>query len=193
VGLDAAAYARQLKQLLPQGVAWSLESGSRFSKLLLGLADELARVDARGGTLIDECDPRTTLETLTDWERVYGLPDTCVVSEQSVDQRRAALVAKVIALGGQTPAYFIALAAAMGFAITVTEFTPHDVEDDCDQPIDGDDWAYAWQVNAALGATSELTVDDPVDEALTWWGNTSLECVMRRLKPAHTYLLFSYS
>ena len=193
MALSAEAYARHVKALLPVGAAWSLEATSTLSKLLTGMGEELARVDGRGVTLIDESDPRTVLETLEDWERVLALPDACVSGEQSVNQRRAAVTARVIALGAQTPAYFIAIAAALGFAVTITEFSPYDVEDHCDAFIYGDAWAYAWQVNAAIGDSGELSVDDPVDEALTWWANTSLECALRKLTPAHTYLLFSYN
>jgi uncharacterized protein YmfQ (DUF2313 family) len=45
-----------------------------------------------------------------------------------------------------------------------------------------------------LGDTrSTLTVNGRVSDPLAAWGNTLLECVMRRLKPAHTTLLFSYT
>jgi uncharacterized protein YmfQ (DUF2313 family) len=191
LGVDA--YARHLKQLLPPGVAWNLEPDSNLSKLLTGIADECARIDGRGAALIDETDPRTTFELLTDWERVLGLPNPCVTTEQTVAQRRAAVLAQVQSLGGATPAYSIVIAAALGYTITVTEFSPFDVDDDVDTPLYSDDWAFAWQVNGPLNTIGELGVDDDVDEPLAWWGNAALECVMVRLKPAHTLVMFSYS
>jgi uncharacterized protein YmfQ (DUF2313 family) len=191
--LSAEAYARQLKQLLPLGQAWNLEPTSNLSKLLTGVADECARIDGRGVTLFAEADPRTAFELLTDWERVLGLPNPCVTTEQSLAQRRAAVLAQLISLGGQTPAYFIEIAAALGYAVTIAEFTPHDVNDDVGQPIDGDAWAYAWQVNAPLNTIGELSVDDPVSEPIAWWGNVALECVLTRLKPAHTFVIFAYT
>lgn len=190
--MDAHAYARQLQQLLPRGAVWWLESSTTLSKFLLGLSDELARVDGRGVTLIDEWDPRTTFELLGDWERVYGLPDPCVGTDPSIVQRRASLVAKVIGIGGQTPAYFIAVAAALGFSITITEFSPHTVDDDVEAPIVGDDWAYAWLVTAPLNTVGELTVEETVDDPLSWWTNLVLECVLQALKPAHTQIVFQF-
>jgi len=191
--LSADSYARQLKQLLPMGAAWNLDAGSRLSALLRGLAEEFARVDGRAAALIEEADARTTFELLTDWERVLGLPDPCVIGEQSFAQRRAAVVARLVGLGGQTPAYFIGVAAALGYTITVTEFSPHDVDDDVEAPLYGDDWAYAWQVNAPLNTVRELTVNDPVSDGLAIWGNEALECVLNRLAPAHTLLVFEFA
>ena len=191
--LAAPAYTRHLKALLPQGAAWDLEAASVTSQLLAAIAEELARIDVRARGLIQESDPRTCDETLPDWERVYGLPDLCVGTGQTEAQRRAALVARVVSLGGQTAAYYIGVAAALGYVITVTEFSPYDVEDDVDAFVYGTEWAYAWQVNAALNTVIEMTVDDGVDEPIAQWSNVLLECVLTRLKPAHTHLLFSYS
>jgi uncharacterized protein YmfQ (DUF2313 family) len=192
VALSAAAYVRQLLALLPPGAAWRREPGT-LVQLLTGLADELGRVDGRGAALIDESDPRTTFETLSDWERVYGLPDPCVGGSPSTPQRRASLVAKIVGLGGQSPAYFIAVAAALGYTVTITEFSPADVNDDVDQPIEGDAWAYAWQVNAPLHSVFEMTVEDGVDDPLAAWSALPLECTLAALAPAHTIPIFTYA
>lgn len=191
--LNAEAYARQLKQLLPTGAAWNLDIGSRLSALLRGLAEELARVDARGDALVDESDPRTTVEMMTDWERVLGLPNPCVTTALSVAQRRAAIVERVTSLGGQTPVYFIAVALALGYTITITEFRPYNVGDPVNVPIYDDAWAYAWQVNAPLNTVILGDVLSGVDDPLASWSNESLECVLTRWKPAHTHILFAYT
>lgn len=191
--MTVEAYARQLLQLLPRGAAWEVEPQDVRWRLLLGIAEEFARVDARAGVLVDEADPRTTSELLTDWERVFGLPDPCVGSDLTLAQRRAALLARYTGLGGQTPAYFVGVAAALGYTVTITEFRPYSVNDSVDTPLYDDPWAYAWQVNAPLNTIGEFTVDTPVSEPLAWWGNAALECVLTRLKPAHTRVLFAYT
>ena len=53
-------------------------------------------------------------------------------------------------------------------------------------------WAFAWAVNATSTTVNELTVDDTVDDPLAYWGNAILECVLERIKPAHTYVVFAY-
>lgn len=196
MGLTAADYLAQLQGLLPPGPAWPSDPDAILTHLLQALADEAARVDNRAVQLIEEADPRTTSELLADWERVAGLPDPCVVAAgvtQSTAQRRAALLARLTTLGGQSAAYFIALAAALGYAVTITEFHLHDVLDDIDYPLYAAPWQFAWQVNAALNSVFELTVIDTVDDALAAWSNVALECVINRFKPAQTLALFSYT
>lgn len=182
-----------LKSLLPRGAAFSVETDSNVHKVCLAVADEFARFDARGENLIEELDPRTTFELLADWERVYGLPDPCLGANQNTAQRINSLVQKITAIGGQTAAYFIAVAAVLGFTITITEFRAHTVDDDVDYSLYGDDWNFAWQVNAPLNTVIEYTVSDTVDDALAVFGNAQLECVLQALKPAHTVIIFSYT
>ncbi|MDP1682723.1 MAG: DUF2313 domain-containing protein [Burkholderiales bacterium] len=191
--MTAEQYLSQLQALLPLGAAWPRDAEATLTKLLQAFSDELARVDGRAAALIDEADPRTTSELLTDWERVAGLPDSCVAVEQSTAQRIAALVTKLTTIGGQSATYYIALAATLGYAITITEFHEHSVDDDVDYPLYSAAWQFAWQVNAPLNTIFELSVDDSVDDPLASWGNEALECVINRLKPAHTHVLFAYA
>lgn len=193
MGMTAADYLAQQQALLPQGAAWPREADATLTQLLNAFAEEFARIDGRALNLIEEADPRTTSELLADWERIAGLPDTCVTTSQTTAQRRAALVARLTTVGGQSAAYFIALALSLGFSITITEFQQHTVEDDVNHPLYGQPWNFAWQVNAALDTVGYLTVDDTVDDPLAWWGNDALECMINRLKPAHTLALFAYA
>ena len=193
MGMTADDYLAQLQALLPQGPAWPRDAGATLTKLLHAMADELARVDGRAAQLIEEADPRTTAELLADWERVAGLPDSCVTAAQTTAQRRAALHARLTTLGGQNVSYFIALAASLGYTVTITEFRLHTVEDDVEYPLYGHPWQFAWQINAPLNTVGTLSVTDTVADPLAWWGNELLECVIRRLKPAHTHTLFAYS
>lgn len=193
MGMTAEDYLAQLQALLPQGPAWPRDAGATLTKLLQAMADELARVDGRAAQLIEEADPRTTAELLADWERVAGLPDSCVTAAQSTAQRRAALHARLTTLGGQSVAYFIALAASLGYTVTITEFRLHTVEDDVEYPLYGHPWQFAWQINAPQDSVGTLSVTDTVADPLAWWGNELLECVIRRIAPAHTHVLFAYS
>ncbi len=193
MGMTAADYLAQLQALLPQGPAWPRESSANLTKLLRAMADEFVRIDGRASQLLEETDPRTTLELLADWERVAGLPDSCVTASQTTAQRRAALHARLTTLGGQSAAYFIALAESLGYTVTITEFHLHTVEDDVDYPLYAAPWQFAWQVNAPQDTIGVFSVADTVDDPLAWWGNESLECVIGRLKPAHTHVLFAYS
>lgn len=103
MGLTSTDYLAQLQALLPPGPAWSKDEDAPLTRLLTGLAQELARVDGRALQLAKEADPRTVAELFADWERVAGLPDDCAIAfggDQTVAQRRAALLGRLAALGG---------------------------------------------------------------------------------------------
>jgi uncharacterized protein YmfQ (DUF2313 family) len=180
--MDAPAYARQLKQLLPTGSLFTMEPDSWLSKLLLAIGDELARVDARGEKLLDEWDPRTAVETLEDWERVLGIapPTTATTAD-----RQVAIVAQYVARGGSTAAYFIEMAARLGFVATVTVTAASTWRMDVD--LAASSAAYTLRVSefrAGSSRAGDRVANKDVAE---------LESVINRAKPAHTLALFAYS
>lgn len=84
----AAAYARMQKALLPPGRLWRLTPTSVLSAILLAAGDELERVSGRARDLVEEADPRTTTELITDWERMLNL-----AAAATIEERRALVVA----------------------------------------------------------------------------------------------------
>jgi uncharacterized protein YmfQ (DUF2313 family) len=184
MAVGAEAYARQLKQLLPPGKLWLLEEDSVLSAFMLGLAEEFARVDARGQALLEEADPRTSTELLAEWERVLGLPDDAVLSIPSTEEgRRLAVVTKLLATGGQSKAYFQALAAVAGYSVSIYDAFGLTVarvgRTRAGQRCVGTAWAHTWRV----------TVSPPTGPALT---TQELERFIRRAAPAHTAVIFTY-
>lgn len=198
---DAAAYADQLKSLLPRGAAWSVPPGSALDAFLLGFAEEFARLDRRGTDLMREADPRTTLEMLADWERVAGLPDSCYAAPDNLPERRVALAQKVTGLGGQSRAYFIDLAARLGWDIEIEEHRPARIGMRLGGRLNSLDWAHTWTVHILPfdGDPSEdpfriarAKIGDRMGVRLRGWGAIDLECVIRRAAPAHSIVLFAY-
>jgi uncharacterized protein YmfQ (DUF2313 family) len=194
--IGATDYLAQLQALLPQGQAWPRDADAALTQLLHAWADELARVDGRAADLVEEADPRTTAELLADWERVAGLPDPCVealAGSQTTAQRRAGLAAKLTTIGGQSAAYYIALAASLGYVVSVTEFRPFTAGSSAGDALTNGDWIFAWQVNAPQDTIVEFAAGRScAGEPLRAWGNELLECAISRLKPAHTHVLFAY-
>lgn len=188
-------YKQLLKSLLPPGEAFPRDVGTNLDQLLAALAEEWARIDARGDQLIVDGLPATTSELLTDWERVLGLPDKCAGTlETTMQGRRNAAVSKLTSTGGQSRAYFIAVAKALGYTITISEFRPFRAGlSQAGDPLTNGDWVYTWRINAP-----ETTIIDfragrsSAGEPLRTWGNDTLECKINQLKPAHTIALFGY-
>lgn len=191
----AAEYKEHLKALLPPGQAFPRDPGTGMDSLLDGMSEELARLDLRGLRLIEDANPLAASELLSDWERVAGLPDKCAGTlETTIQGRRAALVSKLSSSGGQSPAYFIDVAASLGYQVTIEEFRPFRAGmSDAGDPLTNGDWVFTWRVHAP-----EVTVipfiagQSAAGEALGTWGNDTLECKFNQLKPAHTHALFAY-
>ena len=188
-------YKSQLKALLPPGEAFPRDTGTNIDDLLSALAVEWSRIDARGEALIVDALPSSTSELLSDWERVAGLPDKCAGTlETTMQGRRNALVSKLNSTGGQSKAYFIEIASALGYDVTIEEFRPfHAGWSVAGDALTNGPWAFAWRVRGP-----EVTVipfragQSAAGEALQTWGNDTLECKLNQLKPAHTIALFAY-
>jgi uncharacterized protein YmfQ (DUF2313 family) len=177
--------------------------------LVAGLAEIWgSQIDVRAADLLErESDPRSTIELLEDWERVAGLPDPCVAEPLTIEARRAALVNKLTTEGGQSRAFFIGVAAALGYTITIREHSPFMcgisqcgvTEDDAGDPyweIGAPEIRFFWSVRVGAVRVSwwrfgsaVIGVDPHVRIALA----TDLECLFRRWKPAHTEVVFDYS
>lgn len=64
---------------------------------------------------------------------------------------------------------------------------------DTEYGVTDEPWQFVWQVNAALNTVRDFTTEDDTEMALAVWGNTLMECVINRYKPAHTLVIFAYS
>ena len=188
-------YASLMKSLLPPGIAFPREPGTNIEQVLLGCAVELSRLESRADALAVDVNPLDTLELLPDWERAAGLPDKCSGTlEATLQGRRNVLVAKLTSTGGQSKSYFISVAKALGFEITISEFRPFRAGiSQAGDPLTNGDWIFAWRVNSTETTIIEFRAGlSAAGEPLRDWGNDALECKINQLKPAHTIVLFGY-
>lgn len=178
--------------LLPPGAAWPQHMQAVLPDLLQSFADEFTRLHLRADQLLEERSLLSTYELLDEWELDLDLPDICDQSARDSDARRAAIAARMLSSGEQTIAYYLQVLSAYGIQASITEYKPGSVDSDVDAAVGGDDWIYAWQVDLPESMVREFTVINGVDDALAEWGNTFVECLIRRLAPAHTIPLFGY-
>lgn len=162
-----------LEQLIP------VEIGTGFGKDLAVEGSYLDDACDRAEKLLLETYPDTTSELVTNWERICGIvpPDGA-----TLQNRRNAVIRKLREVGGLSRAYFTALAALMGFTITIDEpfategphvwrITFHD------QPI--------YEFRASESCAEELLLD--------WEDATAAEGLFQDLKPAHSRLIIAYA
>lgn len=141
----------------------------------------LDKVADRAAVLLLEMIPGSCNETLADWERVLGLPDPCTGPLPTVQLRRLAVVAKDAAGGGLSRGYFTGLALDLGVVITITE------------GVGGD--PYTWRVDSSSAPVRHFRAGQSTsgDRLRTWEEEVPLmECIILRLKPAHTHVIFAY-
>lgn len=194
--MDRAAYLTFLQSLLPPGQAWSFDHLSMFTRVLNVAAGELARIHARADDLLNEADPRNTLEMMGDWERNYGLPDLCTGDIETLQERRRALVQKVTGTGGQSKAYFQAIAETLGYQIVIDEYRPFIAGiSRCGDVLNGGhDVRYHWRVRVLGPRLTYFRAGTSRcgEKLMSIRRAEDLECILRRLKPAHTNLIFAY-
>ena len=190
-------YEHQINTLLPRGPIWQRRSGGVLDAILYALGREAARVDERANRVIEEADPRTSIEELSRWFDEWGIPSACLeaIADPSREQMRQELLAKITSNLGLTAAFFESLAGALGYMAKVTTFVEHTVASSVDEAL----WDHQWTTVMTLGITIRSDGDAEyfdvtwgADEALARWGNALLECMIRALAPAHVYVIFLY-
>jgi len=190
-----ADYVTRLQALLPRGRAWPRDASSVQAAVLAGLAESTAASNAAANQLLVDAFPATTVAFLAEWEAALGLPGPYGTLPGSTAGRQAAIVTALTNTGGQSKAYFIALAAALGMTITISEFVPYSVSQPVNTPIAGDQWAHSWQVNASVSIGISYTPPAGLDivQATPGFGNPLLEALLSAYKPAHTLCVTSYT
>ena len=208
--MEKQDYLQMLQGLLPQGKAWNREPDSNLTKLLSAAAAEFAKIDARIRDIIKESDPRSALETLEEWELEFGLPDPC--SEgfvTTIQERRQAVLQKMLSRGGQSPKYYKELAAVLGYDIIITENVPFRVgKSRCGQRyIEGPysrkrvqltdtlDILFTWNTRVLGPRVTFFRVGvsrvgkDPLAKITR---AEDLECIFNRNNQSHAKLTFAY-
>lgn len=191
---SAEDYRELLERLLPPGPIWAQAEGRELAGLLLAAGDELARIHGRFLALLEEADPRSAVETLEAWERVLGLPDPALGQLPTVAERQALAHARWTARGGQSAAYFLELAQALGLAVSIRpRCQPFRVgRSSAGAPLHSLAWAHGWRVDAPNGPAAAFRAGSRVGYRLDDRRQPVLEALFWRYTPAHAVPVFRY-
>lgn len=189
-------YAAMLCQLLPRGSLWHAEKGTQLRKLMTALAAELTRLEGDAERLLRELDPMSTIEALEDWERELGLPDECLGESEGLAARREAVVRKLQRGGLMNVPYYISLAKALGYDdVSISSVQPFRAEASrAEDPVWSDSVANVFyvSVDGTGNARRFHAGTSQAGDYLSYAGDTVLECIINREKPAHTQAVFQY-
>jgi uncharacterized protein YmfQ (DUF2313 family) len=192
---SVAAILQSLVQRLPNG--WGLgRRGGVIDAILEANASAIAQVEADAEALMLETDPRTADKLLPDFERCLG-PDPCGrdLDARTVEQRQRLAHQRWTATGGQSIPYMIRIAANLGVDVTIEEFWPSRAGVlHAGQRLRPEGCQFVWRVNIP-GLISVVRFRAGVSRAGHFLGTfelSSIECELRRIKPAHTHVVFAY-
>lgn len=197
MALTEKDYEHQINALLPRGPIWHRREGGVLDAVLYALGREAARVDERANAVLDEADPRTSIEELSRWFDEWGIPSACLeaIADPSREQMRQELLAKITSNLGLTAAFFESLAGTLGYQAKVTTFVEHTVDSTVDEALWDQQWTTVMTLGITIrsdGNTEYFGVTWGADEALARWGSALLECMIRALALAHVYVIFLY-
>lgn len=189
-------YATALGALLPTGRAWPRASKTVQAAVLRALGNSFQRSDNDAVNLITGAFPATATVMLSEWESSLGLPNDCSIGEiGGISDRQRSVVSKLISTGGLNRDYYIRVAAALGYTITITQFRPAiSGMSVCGDALNGDEWPFTWRINAP-GTTIKYALSGAsyCGDPLASWGNKQLECAINKIALSHLNLIFSYS
>jgi uncharacterized protein YmfQ (DUF2313 family) len=169
------------QRMLPRGRAWRTDRAAVITQASGALMPSWWRVIQSAVNLLVDAFPATAVRLLPDWQSALGLPDQCTPLGATLAQQQQAVVEKLTRGGGQSVPYYIAVAAQLGYTITIVEGAPA---------------SRIWTVHAASTAPSTVFragASRAGDLLQTLGSNTQLECVLEQIAPADTVLHFAFS
>jgi len=169
-------YLQQMLALQPPGDALPTDLESDWALLLKALAEEFARADAMIEQLTTEILPSKTSALLPEYEEMLALPDLCTFDYLALEERVKAVHARFTASGGSNNKYWIDMAAAFGFTITIDSFL------------------HIWRVyapgQAQMAVAGAAVAGDPIRE---WGAEAVMECTFKKLGQSHARVDFAYT
>lgn len=190
------AHLAHLLALSPPGAAFPRARSSNWARALAPLAGEHALIEAEAEAMLVEVDPRRATRLLPDYERVLG-DDPCLgpAAELPLSIRQQLAHQRWTNRGGATPAFFVALAAAVDVAITVTESEAFEAGvATAGMELVPEAGRFEWVVSLPA-PTVLIEFEAGVAEAGTPLGDfvpSPVECLIRAAAPAHTTVYFNY-
>jgi uncharacterized protein YmfQ (DUF2313 family) len=189
----SAQFLSALQKLMPPGYVWPRDPDAVQTQVLSALVPTYAREVQAANALLNDSPAFNLDAMLPEWEETLGLPDPCAGEAQTVQQRVAQVIAKFSQSGGQSKAFFIALAGALGYPnVTITEYAPFRAGISTAGGLVADaSWAFAWTITSPTVPAIYFTAGHgSAGDPLYSLNNGVLKCNIDERSPAHTVTLY---
>ncbi|MBI5205098.1 MAG: DUF2313 domain-containing protein [Nitrospirae bacterium] len=176
-----------LKLLFP------FDLGGEFNKDIEIEGKYLDTAQARVDNLLKEMFPDGAYELLCCWERVCGITPG---ADDTLQLRRNSIIRKLREIGRLDRKYFMDVAAAMGYTITIEELHPFMAGlSYAGDTLYVEESIFIWRVHISGQSLYYFrSGESSAAERLLWWPvQTIIEDLLNDLKPAHTYIIFVYN
>lgn len=154
-------------------------NSTNYHKFLRGLSEELCRAQDLLITYITEILPDQTTLLIEEYERALGIPDSCLDNTGTVSERRRNILAKLASSGLQTSQDFIDFAKIFGYV------NPDPGEITVSQGVSKFEIIITFPV--ANSPVFPFTFPIPFGST----GQSTVECLLTKLKPANCRITFS--
>lgn len=188
--------SQQMADCLAQGRAWGLKNdeNSNARKLIKSLSVAHNRSQQQIELIETEFRIENSFDLLGEWEESVGIPDECIATSQTIEQRRAAVIERLkklpIVTLADVQAYVDALFPSMGVIIYPGfEYYTFEYEFEID---------FLSGVSDKFILVAEVPLSDNTfeyDFEIGFEGGvdtTNLECVLNKIIPANVYLIIEY-
>lgn len=188
---SVAQWSNSIMMQMPRGDIWSRDLSGLLYKYAAGYAPRLQRAEQSAEQLLSEMRPNSTKELLESWEEYLGLPE-CVLSNQTFEDRRRALIEKYYRNGALQSWAIEDLAATLGYTVEVNEIFPHHCLRSCTYPLHSERYRHVIQVTVKNISNSYASCLDNCLTQLVSESAALLNCTLNKFKLAGKYYEFIY-
>jgi uncharacterized protein YmfQ (DUF2313 family) len=180
----ASPWRKIIQRLLPPGSIWDLDTQPNLAAAVDAMVSRTNAAHNAIRLFVLQAFPWTVTYMLDDWIEALDIPWPCADMPTTDEAKRALIAARLAAQGGQTPAYFVGVAAAFGIAINIVE------------------WPYGRGFRTGrgrcghdrLGTEANMhTFEVQAPSATSAGDRTQLQCLVAAFKPAHTVAIHTYT
>ena len=175
-----------LRLLFPTELGGDHDADQELEGKYLDLAQEAA------DELQREMYPELAYRLLPCWERVLAITPE---EDEPLQSRRDKVVKKIRERGGLSLPYFMRLAETLGYTIEIEKPIEFMAGWGCaDDALYIEDIVYQWGVKILVDSEYAFRAGESTAGEALWWpaSVTYLENLFEDLKPAHTYVYFTY-